>query len=65
SRKKPGRKTAKQSPASEPCHEPGHCPPDDPPEKMVSVMPPRVKRRIPPEAERRAFEDAVNGWWWL
>jgi len=32
---------------------------------MHQAMPQRLPRRIPPEAERRAFEDAVNGWWWL
>lgn len=40
-------------------------PPADPPEVMHRAEIPRLQRRIPPEAERRAFEDAVNGWWWL
>jgi hypothetical protein len=40
-------------------------PPSAPPVKMHQAMPPRLKRDGPPEAERRAFEDAVNGWWWL
>jgi len=32
---------------------------------MRQAMPPRLQRRVAPEAERRAFEDAVSGWWWL
>ena len=57
--------------AVEPCTSPGHCPPDDP-VAPKQVMPMRVARALPssqrsgpPETERRAFEDAVNGWWWL
>ena len=46
------------------CTEPGHCPPEQP-TKPHQAKPPRLTRLIPPEAERRAFEDAVNGWWWL
>ena len=46
------------------CTEPGHCPPE-PATQMRQAMPPRLQRRVAPEAERRAFEDAVSGWWWL
>lgn len=65
-----GRRTKKSS-AAPPCDAPGHCPPV-PAAAMKEAMPPRVshglpsaKRPVPPAAERRAFEDAVNGWWWL
>jgi len=63
--------TKADKPAVEPCTSPGHCPPDDP-VTPKQVMPMRVthalpssQRSGPPETDRRAFEDAVNGWWWL
>jgi len=40
-------------------------PPADPPKVEHRAGIPRLTRRVPPEAERRAFEDAINGWWWL
>jgi len=62
---KPRASAAEKEPSPEPCTQPGHCPPDGAPVQPHHAIPPRQTRRIPPEAERRAFEDAVNGWWWL
>jgi hypothetical protein len=62
----------KEAPANkEACSSPGHCPGDDHGSTEEVVLPPSMRslpsfrRAAPPEAERRAFEQAVSGWWWL
>jgi hypothetical protein len=61
---KGGPQATKNEGDASPCTEPGHCPPETPTQSHQAISP-RWQRRIPPEAELRAFEDAVNGWWWL
>jgi len=55
---------AKQPSYTAPCNESDHCP-HEPPAHRRQALPARLQRRVPPEAERRAFEDAVSGWWWM